>query len=83
MDGARQPDQELNTHPAARDLIEAAIAAIETAIPDQFEHGGRTYFLRSMIRLVDLGIHADPAKATPLLRMVTESKRWCGFRPGH
>lgn len=71
------------TYPAAYGLIDAAIAAIEAAIPAQFEHAGRTYSLRALLLRIDLGIHADPADPRPLLRGQTESLHWCGFTPGH
>lgn len=72
-----------SAYPHALALIEAAIAAMEASIPDKFEHQGRTYRLRTMLKRIDLGILVDPASAKPLLRLQTEGLRWCGFKPGH
>ena len=70
-------------YPHALALIEAAIAAIEASLPDGFEHEGKTYRLRTMLKRIDLGVFIDPASARPLLRLETEGLRWLGFKPGH
>jgi hypothetical protein len=73
----------LTDYPNALALIDSAIAALEKNVPDSFEHEGRTYRLTVMLRRIDLGINADAVSRKPLLRLETESLRWCGYRPGH
>ncbi|MDD4887586.1 MAG: hypothetical protein PHO64_11805 [Thiomonas sp.] len=70
-------------YPHALRLLEAAIAALEASIPAQFEFEGRTYRLRARFKRIELGLHADPASASPLILLETEGLRWCGFQPGH
>ena len=73
----------LTDYPNALGLIEAAMAAIESSLPDGFEHEGKTYRLRAFLRRVELGIYSDPSTAKPLLGLQTESVRWSGYRPPH
>ena len=51
--------------------------------PATLEHEGKTYFLCVRIAWVELGIHAEPREAAPLVHVMTEGGRWAGHRPGH
>lgn len=77
------PDQsEALRFPLVLALLDAAIAAVEDAIPDRFEHEGHTYRLHLRLSRVDVGIYPEATSAPCLLRVETEGLRWCGFQPG-
>lgn len=74
---------EIEKRPALRGLLQAAMARIESAAPATLEHEGKTYFLCVRVAWAELGIHAEPGEAAPLVHVMTEGGRWAGHRPGH
>ena len=73
---------EIDKRPALRELLQSAMDGIEGAISASFEHEGKVYFMCVRIACVELGIHATPDEAAPLVHVFTEGGRWCGHRPG-
>ena len=74
---------EIERRPALRGLLQSAMDRIETAIPASFEHESMTYYICVRLGWVELGIHATPGDAAPLVHVWTESGRWAGHRPAH
>ena len=74
---------DLSAFPNATALIESAISALEASVPQTFEHEGRTYWLNVLPCWLDIVVFDDPASAKPLLQMLTEGLRRCGYRPAH
>lgn len=73
---------EIDKRPALRALLHSAMECIEGAIGASFEHEGKVYFMAVRLAWVELGIHAKPGEAAPLVHIFTEGGRWCGHRPG-
>ncbi len=73
---------EIDERPALRALLQSATDRIEGTISASFEHHGRVYFMAVRLAWVELGIHATPDDATPLVHVFTEGGRWRGHRPG-
>lgn len=64
------------------DLLAAARAAVEGAVPSGFEFHGRRYFLRVRLALW-LDVFDTPADALPLVAGATLSSQEFGHAPGH
>lgn len=69
--------------PALAALLDGASAAIGKALPMQFEHLGRTYWLRCTLGLVQVAIYANPTTPTPLVAAIFGNGEEHGHAPGH
>lgn len=69
--------------PALASLLEAAREAMTKVAPTQFEHEGRTYWLRCSIGLARLEVFDSPATARPMVTGLCGSTDSFGHTPSH
>ncbi len=69
--------------PALAALLDGANEAIAKALPAQFEHEGRTYWLRCTLGLVQCTVFDNPMNSLPLVEAILGNAEECGHVPAH
>ena len=67
--------------PAVNALLATARASIERSIPNQFNHEGKTYFLRVSLRMARLMVFDSATAANPMVLALTGSLNEFGHTP--
>lgn len=62
-------------------LLEGAREALEQAMPMQFVHAGRVYWLQVVLPMASLNVFALPTASTPLVSAMCGSNRVLGHHP--
>ncbi len=69
--------------PALGALLDSGRTALEQSIPTQFDHAGKTYFLRVSIGLARLMVFDTPTAYEPMACAMSGSSEEFGHTPGH
>lgn len=80
--GARLLAAEAADMPATKALCDSAAAAVAAALPANFEHEGRVYYLRTAT-VARLEVFADPGTSKKLAEFLAFDLAGHGHAPGH